>query len=45
MTNEPQDDLDGTLYALVRYLYDCLAAQTEWGRCVNVLLCLKSPLN
>ena len=25
------------LYPLVRYLYDCLAAQTEWARSVNVL--------
>ncbi len=26
------------LHALVRYLYDCLAAQTEWARSVNVLV-------
>ena len=37
MTSEPQSDLERTLYPLVRYLYDCLAAQTEWARNVNVL--------
>ena len=37
MSGKPQNDLDGTLYPLVRYLYDCLAAQTAWARNVNVL--------
>ncbi|HUG92295.1 MAG TPA: AAA domain-containing protein [Planctomycetaceae bacterium] len=33
----PFDRLQGDLVPVVRYLYDCLAAQTDWARAVNVL--------
>lgn len=37
MNSELQDCREQTLYPIVRYLYDCLSAQTEWGRNINVL--------
>ena len=37
MTGQQQADLESSLNPLVGYLYDCLAAQLEWGRSVNVL--------
>ena len=37
MNSQPQDHSDCLLVRLVRYLHDCLAAQNQWARDVNVL--------
>ena len=37
MTEKLQSPLERLMCPLVGYLYDCLAAQTEWSRAVNVL--------
>ena len=37
MSRKEPPALERTLYPLVRYLHDCLEAQTAWAREVNVL--------
>ena len=37
MSRKTPPALERTLYPLVRYLHDCLEAQTAWAREVNVL--------
>ena len=37
MTTKPSPECERLLYPLVRYYRDCLAAQCEWARAVNVV--------